>query len=180
MGEPSSKEQLVQLPIADELQATIKGGGECDRTISEEEAKQFLLQLLLAGEQQGISAPGLGSAIQITKRGTLEIKNAKIQVDHSQFKGTVNLSAEIFNEKLWVLATRNLNVGVEGGNMITRSFVGKLIRDKLGKPQETITGALGEQTKKQSRGTRQLEKFGVQINGENKSVRIVLSTTPSR
>lgn len=174
------KEQLVQLPIADEIQAVIKGEGVFDRTITEEEAKQFLPQLLLAGEQQGISASELGPAIHITEKGTLEIKNAKIQVDHPQFKGAVILSAEIFNERPWVLATRNLDAKVEGGNMITRSFAGKLIRDKLGKPHDTIVGALREQVKKQSQGTRKLDKFGVQINGENKSVRIYLETAPVR
>ena len=169
-------EQVIKLPITDEIQAAIRGESVFDRTLTEEEARQLLPQFLLAGEQQGISATELGSAIHITEKGVLEIKGAKIQVNLPQFNGTITLSAEIFNARPDVLATRNLDAKVEGGNVITRSFAGKLIRDKLGNPHETITKALGEQVKKESQGSLRLDKFGVQINGENKSVRIVLST----
>lgn len=161
-----TQEQPSQTPIIEQFRSVVEGRVDSlDRILTEEEARKVLPQLLLAGEEKGISssASGLSSAIQITERG-ITINDAEVQVNHPQFRGSVNLSVELFNQEPWRLAARGLKVKVKGGNAVTRTFVSSLIKNNLGNPDQTIRKTLGNQIKEKTGGNRKLGRFGIQIN----------------
>lgn len=178
MAEP--REKRTEIPVIDEWQAALQGEIDLfDRTLSEKQTKEFLPQLLL-GDEEGISAPEMSSAISITPEAVLRINQTEIQVEKpGQFKGTVTLSVDLFNQRPGILAARDLNVEVEGGNMIKRAAVRKMMSDSFRNPQEPIEKRLEGQVARSSGGTHRLEKFEAQIN-PNKSLRIILRATSTR
>ncbi|HUV43132.1 MAG TPA: hypothetical protein VMY36_04510 [Patescibacteria group bacterium] len=172
-----NESQELNIQIVRDLQEVIREGGLIDKTVSEEEAREFLPQLLLTGEQMGISAPELGSAMQITEAGILKIDEARIQANHPQFQGVIKISGEFYNIRgtpKGILAQRNLKVETEGTG-VKAALVKSMVKIKLAEPHKTIVTTLREQARKQN---HELKQFGIWIQGgEEKSLRILLEVT---
>ncbi len=172
----------------------IESGDHYDRLFSEEEAKQLIPDLLLTtmelgGEGLNIAVPNLSSAIEIVpvyeiggrrdkwgeNHGALKLNNARVQVEHPQFKGTITISGVFFNLRGHedVFTQRNLSVQAEGKGLV--AMARSQAKIKLSELHKNLRKGLKDKASEYSQGTRKLKRFRISIySGENPGVRVLL------
>jgi len=177
-----------------EFWGIIENGGHYDQCFSEEEAKQFIPDLLLAamelgGEGLDITVPDLSSKIEIIpvcevvgrrdewseNHGALKLDNARIQVEHPQFEGTMTISGVFFNIRghVGILTQQGLSIQAEGKG--STKLAKTAVQIILSEPHKNLKIGLNDKANEYSQGARELKSFGISIySGENPGVRIFL------
>lgn len=163
----------------EDIEKVFRESGVINQTLSEEKAKQIIPSLLLS-RQENVSAPNLSSAIKITEEGEIIIENGILEVDNPQFKGTITVSAIIFNQPGFTLAAKDIKPKAEGGNFLTRPVAEGRVKSVFKNLQASICEGLGNEIGEISGGKCQLERFEAEIKGgqpEERGLRLLIKVT---